>query len=102
MPSSKLRLDRSGLAAALQSAKVASAVNSLAKRVAASATPPKVNGPLTEIPVRTRPRTASGGRLSARPAVDVTLAHPAGLRVEAKHGVLARAAAANGLEVRRK
>lgn len=35
-----------------------------------------------------------------RAAAAITIAHPAGLAIEAKHGVLRRAAAAEGLEVR--
>lgn len=99
MPSSKLRLDRGGIAETLRSAKVASQVKSLGRSIASSVHLPDINGP-QEAEVLVNDRTASGGRISARPAVDVTIAHPAGIRVEAKHGVLARAAAANGLQVK--
>lgn len=92
----KIRLDRAGMAAMLNSAEVGSAVDGLGAAV---------KGGVSEtaggqaVPVRTRRRVAQGGRLSARPAVDVELAHPAGLRIEAKRGSLVRAAAAAGLEV---
>lgn len=96
----KIRLDSAGLAAVLRSAPVASAVEGLGASVAGAVGTPTASG--RPIEVTTRSRIADGGRLSARPAVDITLADPAGLRVEAKRGPLARAAASQGLEVRRR
>lgn len=93
----KIRLDSKGIAAMLNSREVAGAVSSLASSVASGAEGATAGG--DSIPVQTRTRTASGGRLSPRTAVDVTLAHPAGLRVEALRGTLVRAASSAGLEV---
>lgn len=94
-----IRLDSAGIAAVLQSAPVEAAVRQAAAAVAANASGETASG--EPVPVETRERTASGGRLrSPRLAVDVMLAHPAGIRVEAKRGTLARAAAAAGLEVK--
>ena len=94
----KIRLDSDGIAEMLRSAPVETAVESLGRSVASAVGTPTASG--KPIDVTTRSRTASGGRISARPAVDVTLAHPAGLAVEAKRGPLARGAASVGLEVR--
>lgn len=93
----KLRLDRAGIAAVLRSAPVESAVSDLAEGVASRIHETAHDGP---VPVETRSRVASGGRISARPAVDVILAHPGGLAIEAKYGALTKAASAAGLEVR--
>jgi hypothetical protein len=94
----KIRLDSDGIAEMLRSQRVEAAVESLGRSVESAVGTPTASG--RPINVTTRSRTASGGRLSARPAVDVTLADPAGLAVEAKRGPLARAAASVGLEVR--
>lgn len=97
----KIRLDHAGMAEMLDSAKVSAAVEELGKSVADAVTLPAIKGP-QEAEVKTTVRKASGGRLTSRTAVDVTLAHPSGVRVEAKHGTLAKAAASKGLEVRAK
>jgi hypothetical protein len=95
----RVRLDKPGLAAILNSAEVGALVEALGHDVGGN-----VGSYTTSdgkvVPVRVTRRVASGGRLSVRPAVDVTLAHPAGRNVEAKHGVLARAAASAGLTVK--
>lgn len=100
MANPRLRLDSAGIAAVLRSSEVAAQVNSLGDSVASNVGSPTATG--EPIPVRVTHRTAAGGRLSARPAVDITLAHPAGVAVEAKRGPLANAAAAAGLEVKRR
>lgn len=85
------------MAEVLDSAAVYGATSALAASVA-SAVDATADG--ERIEVQTRTRVASGGRLrSPRRAVDISLAHPAGLRVEAKRGPLARAAASRGLRV---
>lgn len=96
----KFKLDSRGIAEVLRSAPVASEIQSLGSSVASNVGAPTASGKPVE--VRTRSRTAQGGRLSARPAVDITLAHPAGLAIEAKRGYLVKAAAASGLEVKKR
>lgn len=95
---SRVRLDSAGLAEVLRSGEVRGALSELAYSTAANAGDYAGMDP---IPVEVRERVASGGRLRGeRPAFDVTLAHPAALRVEAKRGTLLRAAASAGLEVK--
>lgn len=94
---SKIRLDKRGMAQMLNSAPVAAATVGLGRSVAGAVSATADGEP---IEVESRTRIAAGGRLSARTAFDVTLAHPAGLRVEAQRGPLARAAASRGLEVK--
>lgn len=54
-----------------------------------------------ELPVKVYgPDDTHGFRTFDRAGVRVTLAHPAGLAVQAKHGALTRAAGQAGLEVR--
>lgn len=96
----KLRLDHKGMAAMIASAEVSAAVNALGDSVASAANGETVSG--DPVPIGVRSRNAEGGRLSARTAVDVFMRHPAGLRIEAKRGTLARAAGSVGLEVTRK
>lgn len=100
MARSKIRLDSKGIAEVLRSSQVKGEVESLGRKVQAAVGAPTASG--EPIPVERRSRVADGGRLSARPAVDVSLAHPAGMAVEAKRGPLVRAAASVGLEVKRK
>lgn len=92
------RLDRSGLKQLLRSQQLGSEVTQLANRVAANvrAAGQKVEHGEVEIPVVVDEYTTD------REAASVTLAHPAGLAVQAKHGLLTKAAAAVGLEVRSK
>ncbi|WGH21359.1 hypothetical protein SEA_EMOTION_10 [Arthrobacter phage Emotion] len=87
----KIKLDRAGMAAMLKSgpvaAEIADAADDVASRIYEDA-----SGEPVEV--------LSGGHMhSDRAAAHVTLAHPAGLRIEAKRGTLARAAASAGLEV---
>jgi hypothetical protein len=92
MASRKVKLDSPGIAEILKSAEVASEVAEAAYSVADYADHTTQAG--VEIPVEVDTYTTD------RAAAGVTLAHPAGLGIEAKYGVLARAASAAGLEVR--
>ena len=94
MAGKKLRLDHPGIAGVLKSGEVASAIDGLTAAVASRASHTTARG--TVIPVKTDSYTTD------RAAGAVILAHPAGRSVEAKHGVLAGAAASAGLEVRSK
>jgi hypothetical protein len=98
MAKNNLRLDSPGIAAVLASGEVAAEVQSLGRSVAARAMGHTFHDEV--IPVRTRTRIASGGRLSPRTAVDVSLAHWAGMQLEGKEGILSRAASSVGLQVR--
>ncbi|UYL87616.1 hypothetical protein SEA_VRESIDENCE_11 [Arthrobacter phage VResidence] len=101
MAAPRIRLDSAGIAEVLNRAAVANLVEDKASAVSAALGTPTASG--RTLPVKTRFRTASGGRLKgSRPAVDVTIADPAGLAVEAKRGYLVRAAASAGLQVVRK
>lgn len=95
----KIRLDRAGMAQMLNSAPVTQEVIDLGRSVGSAVQLPKINGPQAAV-TTTKARVAAGGRLSARTAINVTIAHPAGLRVEAKHGPLRKAAASRGLQVK--
>lgn len=53
-------------------------------------------GSVTDAPVTVRAYTTD------RAAAAVTIAHPAGLAIQAKHGALTKAAASVGLEVKAK
>lgn len=95
----KIRLDNRGIGEVLDSAPVYAEVQRLASSV--KGTISATAGGET-IPVTLRTRVAAGGRLrSPRRAIDVTLAHPAGLRVEALRGPLARGAASAGLQMKK-
>lgn len=88
-----IKLDHTGMAQVLKSAEVAAKVAALAEGVAAevrNAEPVARN----DVPVKV------DRYVTDRAAASVTLAHPAGLPIEGKHGVLARAAGGKGLEVR--
>jgi hypothetical protein len=95
MASIDFRPDRHGLKQLLQS--LDGPVNSLADQVASN--------------LKSQGRTVAHGDTmpvvvdlytTNRAAASVTIAHPAGLAVQAKHGALTAAAAAAGLEVRSK
>lgn len=101
MAAPKIRLDSAGIAEVLASAAVSNLVEDLGSAVSAAVGSPTASG--RPIPVKRYTRTASGGRLrGSRPAVDIVLADPAGLAVEAKRGPLVKAAASVGLQVTRK
>jgi hypothetical protein len=91
MAVTKLRLDRPGIAEVLQSAAVAAVIEGAAQSAAGNVSETARNG--DAIPVKVSTYTTD------RAAAAVTLAHPAGLGIEAKRGSLSRAAAAAGLEV---
>lgn len=89
------RLDSKGIAEILRSEGIASAVDALAEQIAQN--------------VRGQGFTVSSGDplpvtvdhyTTDRRAASVTINHPAGIGMQAKHGVLTKAAAAAGLEVR--
>lgn len=81
-------LDRAGVGQIAKSDGVRRVVQRAADKVASHASA------ATDYPV------TMTGRTTDRAVVDVTIAHPAGLAAQAKHGVLTRAASAAGLEVR--
>jgi len=91
MAASKLRLDRPGIVEMLRSAGVAAAIEGAAESVARNVSESARNG--DPIPVKV------GTYVTDRAAAGVTMAHPAGLGIEAKRGSLSRAASAAGLEV---
>lgn len=88
----RIRLDHAGIAEMLKSGPVAAAVADIAEAVAAEA---RSDAAVARhgVPVKVNHYTTD------RAASSVTLAHPAGLGIEAKHGTLTRAAGAAGLEV---
>ena len=96
----RVRLDSDGIGEVLRRAEVSAAVRALGQSVAAGARAEEsVSRHGAEVVVSEY--TAEGGRLrSPRPAVAVTVKHPGGLGMEAKYGVLSRAAAAAGLRMR--
>jgi hypothetical protein len=81
-------LDRSGMADIAKSDQIRKLVREAAREVAGHARD------ATDLPVETSERTTD------RAVVDVTIAHPAGAATQAKYGVLTRAAARAGLDVR--
>lgn len=88
----RVRLDHRGMAEILKSAEVAAAVEevALAAGVRAEAHPSVV---AHGVDVRVDSYETD------RAAASVTLAHPAGLNIERKYGVLTDAASAQGLDV---
>lgn len=95
MASIDVRLDRGGIRAVLNSGDVGAAINGLAHQIASNvqAANQRVAND-DELPVVVDEYTTD------RTAASVTLAHPAGLAVQAKHGLLTKAAASAGLEVK--
>lgn len=99
---SRIRLDRKGVAAILKSTEVTRAVNAAAQAVAQNVKAMGVkvgdhDGGKREYPLPVTVLPITTDRAKAL----VTLAHPAGEAVQAKHGALTKAAAAAGLRVRR-
>ena len=97
-----VRLNHAGIAALLKSPELHKVVNAEAEKVADNVRSQGIKvGDVDggkherELPVKVDPQTSDRAR--AR----VILAHPAGLAVQAKHGALSKAAAAEGLEVRK-
>lgn len=100
-PHMQLRLDRVGMSQVLSGAGVTAAVTQRARGVASVASSnPAVAGNGIPVAVDTFTFTRGGPRFrSPRAGASVTLKHAAGLPVEAKYGVLARAAGMYGLDV---
>lgn len=93
MARSKIRLDHPGIAEVLKGGEVRGAVDALAEGVAAnarSAAEVQRHGAAVDV----------GNYTTDRAAAAVTIVHPGGLGMQAKHGTLTRAAGAVGLEVR--
>lgn len=88
---SKVKLDSKGILAILAGADVAKALDAVAGEVAGAITATSHDG---EVPVLVETHTTD------RAKVFVTLAHPAGLGLEAKNGHLRKAAKAAGLQVK--
>lgn len=84
----RIRLDHAGMAEMLKSEPVAAAVRDLAEQVAAELVTPDDVEPLVDSYTTDRAATA------------VTVPHAAALAYQAKYGMMTRAAAAVGLEVR--
>jgi hypothetical protein len=88
-------IDRAGVAAILTSPEVADAVHEVAEQVAEAARAQGhdvESGELLPVEVYDDPSPD-------RAATSVAVRHPSGVGMEARHGVLKRAAAATGLDV---
>lgn len=83
------KLDHAGIASLLKSEAFASAVESTAERIAEEVRPQVGDKPVEVEPYETD-----------RAAARVVIADPAGKALQAKHGVLTKAAASVGLEVK--
>lgn len=92
----KLELDHDGIAELLKSGAIREMVDGATQSVAANVGTVSVAGGREDAPVVVDSYTTD------RAAGSVTIAHPAGLAVQAKYGTLTRAAAAAGLEVTEK
>lgn len=99
--SRRVSLNHAGIARLLDSDEVRKMVNDAAEKVAAQVRRQSIevgdqDGGKHErpLPVRVNEQTTDRAR------AQVVLAHPSGLAVQAKHGALTKAAAAEGLEVR--
>lgn len=94
----KVKLNHAGIAALLKSGGIASMTAEATAAVAANVEGVDVEGVPGDIsiPVETSMTTTD------RAHGIVTLAHPSGMAVQAKHGLLTKAAAAAGLEVNAK
>jgi hypothetical protein len=91
-----IRLDHAGIGAILKGEEVRKAIDELAAEVAVKAigSPSLDSRPGVEVKVE--------HYTTDRAAAAVVVKHPAGLGLEAKHGVLSRAARAAGLPFRSK
>lgn len=105
----RVRLDSAGIAAVMQGPGMTAATRAATERIAATAraqmrqtTSEAQQSTGDELPIdaATRPVTRSRRIRDARHLGLITITHPAGLGMEAKHGVLSRAAAAAGFRVR--
>jgi len=108
MARTRVRLDSRGLARVMESAGVTAMTTRASEQTAAAvrAQGRTVHSPGqrslgTELPVDVDMRPARGtGRIRDHRAMGVvTLVHPAGLGMQAEHGVLTRAAATTGAQV---
>lgn len=103
MARNTVRLNSRGIAEVAKSSEVAREITALAERVADNVRGQgiQVEGVPGNIalPVEVTSTTTTDMRLN-RAKSYVTLAHAAGLAVQAKHGALTKAAAQAGLEVR--
>lgn len=85
----RIRIDYAGLGEVLRSREMAQAVDDLAEAIA-DGVRAGISDPLIAATVEVDHYTTD------RAAAAVTIAHPAGLAIQAKHGALTRAAAAAG------
>jgi len=97
MAKPKIKLDRRGIGAVLAGGEVTGVIADLGEDVASRVYEDSHDGivPVDATPYRARLR----GDTVPRAAVAVTMAHPAGMAIEAKRGSLVAAASAAGLEV---
>ena len=93
MARSRVRLDNRGIGEVLRSAPVASVIQGFARSV-------ETNVRAAETVVRNNMPTDVRFGETDRTKAYVTIVHPAGLRAQAKYGVLTRAASSAGLEVK--
>lgn len=98
----KIKFDTRGLEEAAKSADMHRAIDALAERVASAARGQNqmVEDGKVALPVKVyTDKTTTDMRVN-RARAYVSLAHPAGLAVQAKHGTLTKAAAQVGLKVK--
>lgn len=91
-----IKLDHAGIAEILKSSEMAAAVTEIAENIADNARGIMVEHVPGDIPLPVEVKTRVG---PTRVEASVTLAHPSGLAVQAKHGVLTGGAAGAGHEV---
>lgn len=91
-----IKLDHAGIAEILKSSEMAAAVTDIAEHIAENARGIMVDGIPGAIPL---PVEVVTRETPTRAAARVTLAHPSGMAVQAKHGVLTGGAAGAGVEV---
>ena len=96
-----MKIDRAGIGAIAKGVEMAALIGDLAERVAESVQAQGIKvgdrdgGPREiALPVRVSQQTTDRARAT------VTLAHPAGIAVQAKHGALTKAASEAGLQVK--
>lgn len=98
---SRIRLDHAGIAQILKSAPIAAAVKRAAETVAQNVRDQGIkvgdrDGGAHEYDLPVTVTMVTTDRAHA----NVTIAHPSGIAVQAKHGALTKAAAQAGLDVR--
>lgn len=89
----KITIDYAGIGEILKSREMAAAIDDLADDIAAG-----VRDGIADPDIAAAVGVES--YTTDRAAAAVTIAHPAGLAIQAKHGALTRAAAAAGLDVK--